>query len=159
MAFAAAPAQTRNPENIKNVLVFTVLQASAPFSRGTKTYNSRRNVSEHGSKIHEKQGAETHPRNIRQSTNNNPKWLPKSIPEASGGLFGARLAPRGAENRFRRPPGAQKNSFGDPKRRQERFLSDFLRIGSPNGEGRRQEHGPSGRGFGESKLRLDVVST
>ena len=34
--FGAAPARRRNPENIKNVFVFIVLQASAPFSRGTK---------------------------------------------------------------------------------------------------------------------------
>ena len=75
-----------------------------------------------------KQGAEKHPKNIQKSSNNRRKWLPKSISEASGGLFGARLAPRGSENRFRRPPGAQQISFGGPKRRQERCLSDFLEI-------------------------------
>ena len=106
-----------------------VFFAYPAFARGAK---KRRNFEEKQSKNHPENATKNKRRNTSEKhhnlVKNEPKWHPKSIPEASGGLFGAKLAPRGSENRFRRPPGAQKISFGDPKRRQERFLSDFLEI-------------------------------
>ena len=98
------------------------------------------------------QGAEKHPKtsNIVQKSS---KMAPKINP---GGLRRPLRSQVGAQRLRKRPPGAQKNNFGDPKRRQERFLSDVLEIGGPNGVVRRHWGGPGGMGFGESKLRLDV---
>ena len=94
-------------ENVSNL-------AFRPFARTAKKLRNK------AKKEEGKQTQNTINTSYGTKTKNNqkkmePTWLPKSIPEASGGLFGASLAPRGSENRFRRPPGAQKTVSATPR--------------------------------------------
>ena len=89
--------------HVEGVAFSHVRRLRAEPTREGTLKKSNRNKSENASK--KTQRRSTHD-NHQNMCGNEPKCLPKSIPEASRGLFGARLVPGGSQNRFRRRPGS-----------------------------------------------------
>ena len=61
-----------------------------------------------------------------------PKWLPKSIPEASGNAFGPTMAPEGLQERSWERPGGEKKTLDAPKSTPSEFPNHFLPFSKPN---------------------------